>query len=37
LLSGLACFFVMALTVVATVDELGISRKTIIVTFAFSL
>jgi hypothetical protein len=34
LLAGLTRFFVMALAVVATLDELGISRTTIIVTFA---
>jgi len=34
LLAGLTRFFVMALTVVATLDELGIGRTTIIVTFA---
>jgi len=34
LLAGLTRFFVMALTVVAALDELGISRATIIVTFA---
>lgn len=34
LLSGLTHFFVMTLTVVAALDELGISRTTIIVTFA---
>jgi hypothetical protein len=34
LLAGLTRFFVMALTVVAVLDELGISRTTIIVTFA---
>jgi len=37
LLSGLTRFFVMALTVVAALDELGISRTTIIVTFAILL
>jgi hypothetical protein len=37
LLSGLTRFFVMALMVVATLNELGISRTTIIVTFAISL
>ena len=37
LLSGLSRFFVMALTVVAALDELGISRITIIVTFAIVL
>lgn len=34
LLAGLTRFFVLALTVVAALDELGISRTTIIVTFA---
>jgi AcrR family transcriptional regulator len=34
LLSGVTRFFVMALTVVAALDELGISRTTLIVTFA---
>lgn len=34
LLSGLTHFFVMMLTVVAALDEFGISRTTIIVTFA---
>lgn len=34
LLAGLTRFIVMALTVVATLDEVGISRTTIIVTFA---
>jgi hypothetical protein len=34
LLAGLTHFFVMLLTVVAALDELGISRTTIIVTFA---
>jgi hypothetical protein len=34
LLAGLTRFFVMALTVVASLDELGISRTTIIVTFS---
>jgi hypothetical protein len=34
LLAGLTRFFVMTLTVVAALDELGISRTTIIVTFA---
>jgi Mechanosensitive ion channel, conserved TM helix len=34
LLAGLTRFFVIALTVVAALDELGISRTTIIVTFA---
>ena len=34
LLAGLTKFFVMALTVVAALDELGIGRTTIIVTFA---
>jgi len=33
-LAGLTRFFVMALTVVAALDEVGISRTTIIVTFA---
>jgi hypothetical protein len=34
LLAGLTRFFIMVLTVVAALDELGISRTTIIVTFA---
>jgi len=34
LLSGITRFLIMALTVVAALDELGISRTTIIVTFA---
>jgi small-conductance mechanosensitive channel len=34
LLAGLTRFFVMALTVVAALDEVGISRTTIIVAFA---
>lgn len=34
LLAGLTRFFVMTLTAVAALDELGISRTTIIVTFA---
>jgi hypothetical protein len=34
LLSALTRFFVMALTIVASLDELGIGRTTIIVTFA---
>ncbi len=34
LLAGLTRFFVMALAVVAALDELGISRTTIIVTFS---
>ena len=34
LLAGLARFFIVVLTVVAALDELGISRTTIIVTFA---
>ena len=34
LLAGLTHFFVMVLTVVAALDEFGISRTTIIVTFA---
>jgi uncharacterized membrane protein len=34
LLAGLTRFFVMVLTVVAALDEFGISRTTIIVTFA---
>jgi hypothetical protein len=34
LLAGLTRFFVMALTVVASLDELGIGRTTIIVTFS---
>ena len=33
-LAGLTRFFVMVLTAVAALDELGISRTTIIVTFA---
>jgi hypothetical protein len=36
LLAGLTRFFVMAVTVVAALDELGISRTTIIVTFAIT-
>jgi small-conductance mechanosensitive channel len=36
LLSGITRFFVVALTVVAALDELGISRTTIIVTFAIT-
>jgi small-conductance mechanosensitive channel len=36
LLAGLTRFFVMAITVVAALDELGISRTTIIVTFAIT-
>ncbi len=34
LLAGLTRFFIMVLTVVAALDEFGISRTTIIVTFA---
>ena len=34
LLAGLTHFFILVLTVVAALDELGISRTTIIVTFA---
>ena len=37
LLAGLTRFFVMVLTVVAALDEFGISRTTIIVTFAILL
>ena len=36
LLAGLTRFFVMVVTVVAALDELGISRTTIIVTFAIT-
>ena len=36
LLAGLTRFFVMAVTAVAALDELGISRTTIIVTFAIT-
>jgi len=36
LLAGLTRFIVMAITVVAALDELGISRTTIIVTFAIT-
>jgi small-conductance mechanosensitive channel len=36
LLAGLTRFFVMAVTVVAALDELGISRTTIIITFAIT-
>ena len=36
LLAGLTRFLVMAVTVVAALDELGISRTTIIVTFAIT-
>jgi len=36
LLAGLTRFIVMAVTVVAALDELGISRTTIIVTFAIT-
>ncbi len=36
LLAGLTRFFTMAITVVAALDELGISRTTIIVTFAIT-
>jgi small-conductance mechanosensitive channel len=34
LLAGLTRFFIVVLTIVAALDELGISRTTIIVTFA---
>jgi small-conductance mechanosensitive channel len=36
LLAGLTRFFVVVVTVVAALDELGISRTTIIVTFAIT-
>jgi len=36
LLAGFTRFFVMAVTVVAALDELGIGRTTIIVTFAIT-